>query len=131
MGETVLEGLGDLNWLFGWWNQAQQGWFVDDWSFGISNDIEDLTEMVIKVTMTESGIKGTVDGKVLFESGPEDHLVNTVTNFILGTRPEEEAGVTGSTNWMRLSAFEFDDSRPQARARPDFAKLTKLPIRKK
>ena len=137
VGETTIGSLGDLNFVFAWWDPnaqgGQGGWIVDNWSFGLSDDIDDLTEMVFSVTMTDGGIRGTVDGKLLFEESGADQLLDRAEIFRLATRPETEAGVTGSTNWARFTAFEFTASSPQASVRvlPDIAKLMKMPIQKK
>ncbi|MDE2763342.1 MAG: Ig-like domain-containing protein [Gemmatimonadota bacterium] len=132
VGEADYGGnLGELNYLFAWFN-ATTGWTVDQWSFGLSNAIDESSDIEISLTMSDSGVKATVDGVVLFDKSTEDYLVTGAEALILVTGAEgDETGVPGGTNWARFLALDFDESSPEAYALPDLSKLPTIQILKK
>jgi hypothetical protein len=126
VGDATYSSLGDLNWIFAWYNDAAGGWRVDDWSYGTSSDIDESKDMEVSLSVTATGFRATVDGKLLFEHGSEDYLVNTADEFLLATSPEGVSGVPSGMNWVRFLAGEFTKTSPAAYVRPDLAKFKPL-----
>ena len=66
LGEADIPDVGRANWLFAWW-KVGHGWVTPSWGYGMSTHIRDLTDIKVSLSMTESGVRATVDGKLLFE----------------------------------------------------------------
>ena len=109
LGEEDLGEPGTINWMFAWYDGIEGSLVIADWSTGESGDIADFTDVAISLAMSEDGVRATVDGKPLFEHGPEPYLLNSFVAFALATRPEGQAsGATSSSmNGVRVRAWEF------------------------
>jgi len=66
LGEARIPGLGDVNWVFSWWD-VNRGWVTAGWAHGTSGQIRDFGDVEVSLSMMEYGVRGTVDGKLLFE----------------------------------------------------------------
>ena len=132
VGEADYGGnLGELNYLFAWFH-AQDGWGTAVWAFGLSDAVDESSDIEISLAMTEGGIRATADGVVIFDNGPEDFLVTSAQDFVLVTGAEgDESDVPGGTNWARFLALDFDENRPEAYALPDLSQLPKIQILKR
>lgn len=117
LGEADLGEPGTVNWMFAWYDGIEGGLVTADWSAGESGDIADFTDVAISLSMSEDGVRATVDGKLLFEHGPEPYLLNSFVAFALATRPEGQAsGATSSSmNGVRVRAWEFAGNGPHRR----------------
>ena len=118
LGEANIPGLADVNWLFSWWN-VHQGWVTPPWAYGTSSHIRDFTDVAVSLSMTETGVRATVDGKLLFERSGVDYLPRRGVGLTLVTRPEDEGGVASSMNRVQVIAPELTvDSLLDAHVRP-------------
>ena len=119
LGEADVPGLPPVNWIF-MWRDARKGWVTEDWAHGKSGHIRDFADHEVSLSMTRSGIRATVDGKLLFERDwGEGRPVATATGLSLVTRPEFKADVASSVNRVQLIAREFSEDRgPNVDARP-------------
>jgi hypothetical protein len=126
IGEVEIGGdIGSPNWLFAWRDVPNDTHYVSDWSYGVSNSIDDFRDHAISVSLVGDSIHGTLDGSQLFQHGGEDYLLNTALAFGLASWPETVDGGEGSINSARLRAVDFTESRPQASLRSDVAKALK------
>ncbi|MDE2763336.1 MAG: hypothetical protein OXQ94_16235 [Gemmatimonadota bacterium] len=121
LGEANIAEIGDVNWLFGWWH-VNRGWVTRSWAYGTSSHIRDFTDVEVSLSMTETGVRATVDGKLLFEQSSVDHLPRRGVGLTLVTRPEHEGGVASSMNRVQVITPELTvDSLLHAHLRPDIA----------
>ncbi len=119
LGEATILGIGDVNWLFGWW-EVGRGWVTPGWGHGVSSHIRDLADVEVSLSMTETGVRATVDGNLLFERTDAGHLTRRGVGLTLVTRPEGEGGVASSMKRVRVVTPELtEDSLLQATGRPD------------
>ncbi len=117
LGEATIPEVGDVNWLFGW--QVGRGWVTPEWGYGMSSHIRDLADVEVSLSMTEAGVRATVDGKLLFERTGVGHLTRRSVGITLVTRPEGEAGVASSMKRVRVVTPELtEDSLLRAHGRP-------------
>ena len=119
LGEATIPEVGDINWLFGWWD-VRRGWVTAPWAYGTSDNIRDFTDVEVSLSMTEYGVRATVDGKLLFERGGVGQLPRRGVGLTLVTRPEGEGGVASSMNRVQVVVPELtEDSLGYAPVRPD------------
>lgn len=119
LGEANVPGLPPVNWIFLWWD-SRTGWVTEDWAHGKSGHIRDFADQEVSLSLTRSGVRATVDGKLVFERDRwAGFRVATATGLFLVTRPESKADVASSINRVQLIAQEFsEDSGPNVHARP-------------
>ncbi len=108
LGEATVPGFPSLNWIFSWWD-ANQGWVTQYWGYGTSSDVRDFADVEVSLSMTEEGVRATVDGKLLFERRGVAHWPRTGVGLYLSTRPEGEGGVASSMNRVHVITPELDE----------------------
>ncbi len=120
LGEEDLGEPGTVNWTFSWYDGIEGHLVNADWSTGESGEIADFTDVDISLSLSEDGVRATVDGKPLFEHGPEPYLLNTFVSFALATRPEGQASgpTSSSMNRVRVTAWEFAGNGRRRTHRP-------------
>ena len=106
LGEADIPDLGKVNWLFGWW-RVGQGWTTRSWAYGTSGHIRDFTDVKVSLAMTETGVRATVDGELLFEHSDVGHLPRRGVGLTLVTRPEGKGGVASSMDRVRVITPEL------------------------
>ena len=120
VGEASVPGLPDVNWLFSWWNAARERWVTPSWAFGTSSHIRDFADVEVSLSMTEAGVRATVDGKLLFDRRGVGHLTRRGVGLTLVTRPEGDGGVSSSMNRAQVVTPELtEDSLVHAHVRPE------------
>ena len=125
------DSIGRANWILFWRDESQGVSSTRSWAWGLSDDIDDFSDLAISVTLSRDSIRGTVDGNPLFAHGDEDYLVNTAVALGLAASPEDLDGAEGNFNSVRLLAVDFTESSPAARARKAPAGLEELRLRKR
>lgn len=117
LGQASHAGLPPVNWLFSWW-VVGEGWVTEPWAHGTSSHIRDFVDVDVSLSMTETGVRATVDGKPLFEHGHAASLTRRGVGLTLVTRPEGDGGVASSMNRVQVITPELTgDSLPDARVR--------------
>lgn len=124
LGEADVPDIGSVNWLFGWWHVGH-GWRTQSWAYGTSSHIRDFADVEVSLAMTETGVRATVDGELLFERSGVGQLPRRGVGLTLVTRPEGKGGVTSSMDRVRVITPELTvDSllrthgRPRGRGQP-------------
>lgn len=119
VGEANIPGVGNVNWLFNWWNSSTGAWVTPLWGSGTSSHIRDLADLEVSLFMTEAGVRATVDGKLLFERTSVGFLSRRGVGLTLVTRPEGEGGVASSMKRVRVITPELtEDSLLRAPGSP-------------
>lgn len=125
LGEADIPGLPPVNWIFLWWDSRPGRWITDDWAYGKSGHIRDFGDMEVSLSMTRTGVRATVGGRLLFERDWGGGALRArATGLFLVTRPEDEGDVASSMNRVQLITPVFvEDSAPDVSARPRPADL--------
>ena len=120
LGDAEIPGFPPgVNWVFSWWESGPGRWVTDHWAYGKSGHIRDFADAEVSLLMTWTGVRATVDGKLLFERGGASYLIPGATGLFLVTRPEFAADVASSMNRVRFVTRRFtENSSPDVHAWP-------------